>query len=146
MKRIALTALFALATACASAPVTPPTSDTATGVDSTGVSIARQTTTPLRQQALDLFAAASEAERGVSFSLDLDALRARGILSNDPKIAGGYTLVQALAPLVGELTIFKSEWTRPLSELLVHASVVDRAVPFPKVKRLGLLKICLGSS
>lgn len=138
MKRIALTALFALTTACASAPVTPPTSDTATGVDSTGVSIARQTTTPLRQQALDLFAAASEAERGVSFSLDLDALRARGILSNDPKIAGGYTLVQALAPLVGELTIFKSEWTRPLSELLVHASVVDRAVPFPKVKRLGL--------
>ena len=134
MKRIALTALIALTTACASAPVTPPTTtDTVPGAI-----IARQTTTPLRQQALDLFAAASEAERGVSFSLDLDALRARGILSNDPKIAGGYTLVQALAPFVGELTTFKSEWTRPLSELLVHASIVDRAVPFPRIKRLGL--------
>lgn len=131
MKRFALFALLSLSAACASTG----TPHVATPSE---VTIARATPSPLRQQALDLFAAAAEPEQGLSLSIDLDAMRARGILPSEEEIPGGYTFVQMLAPFVGELTTFKSEWTKPLSQMLVHATLLDRAAPFPKIKRLGV--------
>lgn len=130
MKRFALFALFTLSAACASTGTPPPVS--AEGA------IARARPAALRQQALDLFAAAAQPEQGLSIDIDLDALRARGILPSDPKIPGGYSFVQMIAPWVGELTTAKSEWVRPLSEMLVYATLLDRTAPFPEIKRLGL--------
>lgn len=135
MKRFALLALFPLSIACASTGTSRAPS---AQVPPAQVAIARATPSPLPRQALDLFAAAAHPDQGLSISVDLDALRARGILPSGEEIPGGYTFVQFIAPFVSELTTFKSEWTKPLSELIVFASLLDRAVPFPEIKRLGV--------
>ncbi len=132
MKRFALFALSTLSAACAS------TGASHTAAPASEVAIARAAPAPLRQQALDLFAAASQPEQGLAIDLDLDAMRARGLLPSDPEIPGGASFVQMLAPFMGELTALKSEWARPLSKMLVYATLIDRAAPFPAIKRLGL--------
>ncbi len=87
--------------------------------------------------ATDLFAAATDPEKGIAVTFDLDAMRKRGLADNVPQKPGGYTFVQLLAPFVGEATSISSELAKPLAEGLVYASLLDRAIPLPVVKRAG---------
>ena len=92
---------------------------------------------PLSAQAADLFAAASDPEKGIAVTIDLDAMRKRGLADNVPQKEGGYTLVQLLAPFVREITSVSTDMAKPLAEGLVYASLLDRAIPLPVVKRAG---------
>lgn len=130
MQRLALLMLAVFTTACASA--------VSTQVINANPSIAGPTALPLRKPAQDLFAAAAQPRpMGISLSIDFDAMRSRGLIPTKEELPGGYTLVQSIAPFIGELTIVSSEWTKPLSEALVFATLIDRAIPFPQIKRLG---------
>lgn len=144
MNNIRVTA-FALAAAvafagCASTQVRPDdASNDATADEVKAPLVTGMDKPPLKASAAQMFDAIGKPmENGFGLDVDLDALVRRGIVEDRAEMEGGYSLVQLLAPFVGDATMVKSSLAKPAAELLVYASLVDRTLPFHDVKRLGL--------